>query len=198
MIDRIDSGKSGIRLGSNGPRRLNRRMISRKTIRPLTSHSRHLKHIPVPHCAISLAVLHPPSPAKVRRAMPSCKPLPPILRSPRQAQESVLHLLPLQSATSSWSNGTFCTLSPAGRTSSPSTSPTPCSPWAPKTWKRFASSRRWTDRQGKDQFARAAKVQGLKSRAAFKLLQINEKYRLFKPGMTVIDLGFAPGSWSQV
>jgi len=41
-------------------------------------------------------------------------------------------------------------------------------------------------------------VQGLKSRAAFKLLQINEKYRLFKPGMTVIDLGFAPGSWSQV
>ncbi|KEF51572.1 ribosomal RNA large subunit methyltransferase J [Exophiala aquamarina CBS 119918] len=67
-----------------------------------------------------------------------------------------------------------------------------------KTWKRYASSRRWTDRQGKDQFARAAKVQGLKSRAAFKLLQINEKYRLFKPGMTVIDLGFAPGSWSQV
>ncbi|KAK5056846.1 hypothetical protein LTR84_012378 [Exophiala bonariae] len=51
---------------------------------------------------------------------------------------------------------------------------------------------------GKDQFARAAKVQGLKSRAAFKLLQINDKYRLFKPGMTVIDLGFAPGSWSQV
>ncbi|EXJ76444.1 ribosomal RNA large subunit methyltransferase J [Cladophialophora psammophila CBS 110553] len=49
-----------------------------------------------------------------------------------------------------------------------------------------------------DQFARAAKVQGLKSRAAFKLLQINERYRLFKPGMTVVDLGFAPGSWSQV
>ncbi|OQU94673.1 hypothetical protein CLAIMM_01003 [Cladophialophora immunda] len=50
----------------------------------------------------------------------------------------------------------------------------------------------------RDQFARAAKVQGLKSRAAFKLLQINERYRLFKPGMTVVDLGFAPGSWSQV
>ncbi|EXJ53945.1 ribosomal RNA large subunit methyltransferase J [Cladophialophora yegresii CBS 114405] len=49
-----------------------------------------------------------------------------------------------------------------------------------------------------DQFARAAKVQGLKSRAAFKLLQINERYRLFRPGMTVVDLGFAPGSWSQV
>jgi hypothetical protein len=38
----------------------------------------------------------------------------------------------------------------------------------------------------------------LKSRAAFKLLQINERYRLFRPGMTVVDLGFAPGSWSQV
>ncbi|OCT46293.1 Ribosomal RNA methyltransferase MRM2, mitochondrial [Cladophialophora carrionii] len=49
-----------------------------------------------------------------------------------------------------------------------------------------------------DHFARAAKVQGLKSRAAFKLLQINERYRLFRPGMTVVDLGFAPGSWSQV
>jgi 21S rRNA (uridine2791-2'-O)-methyltransferase len=41
-------------------------------------------------------------------------------------------------------------------------------------------------------------LQGLKSRAAFKLLQINEKYRLFRAGMTVVDLGFAPGSWSQV
>ncbi|KIW14586.1 hypothetical protein PV08_07370 [Exophiala spinifera] len=62
----------------------------------------------------------------------------------------------------------------------------------------YSSSRRWTDRQRGDQFARAAKVQGLKSRAAFKLLQINDRYRLFKPGMTVVDLGFAPGSWSQV
>jgi 21S rRNA (uridine2791-2'-O)-methyltransferase len=54
------------------------------------------------------------------------------------------------------------------------------------------------DRQSKDQFAKEAKVAGLKSRAAFKLLQINEKYRLLRPGMTVVDLGFAPGSWSQV
>ncbi|KAJ5142082.1 hypothetical protein N7526_003077 [Penicillium atrosanguineum] len=43
-----------------------------------------------------------------------------------------------------------------------------------------------------------AAVQGLKSRAAFKLLQIDEKYRLFKGGQTVVDLGYAPGSWSQV
>ena len=41
-------------------------------------------------------------------------------------------------------------------------------------------------------------MQDLKSRAAFKLLQINERYRILRPGMTVVDLGFAPGSWSQV
>lgn len=41
-------------------------------------------------------------------------------------------------------------------------------------------------------------MSGLKSRAAFKLLQINDRYRLLKPGMTIVDLGFAPGSWSQV
>ena len=63
---------------------------------------------------------------------------------------------------------------------------------------RSYSCKRWVDRQSKDQFAKAAKVAGLKSRAAFKLLQINDRHRLFRPGMTVVDLGFAPGSWSQV
>ncbi|KAF7504759.1 hypothetical protein GJ744_001760 [Endocarpon pusillum] len=63
---------------------------------------------------------------------------------------------------------------------------------------RSASSHRWLERQSKDRFARQARVQGLKSRAAFKLLQINERYRLFRPGQTVVDLGYAPGSWSQV
>ncbi|KAF7185576.1 rRNA methyltransferase 2, mitochondrial [Pseudocercospora fuligena] len=61
-----------------------------------------------------------------------------------------------------------------------------------------SSSTRWKARQGKDSYAREAKVAGLKSRAAFKLLEINEKYRLFHKGDTVVDLGFAPGSWSQV
>ncbi|KAL6710530.1 2' O-ribose methyltransferase [Coniothyrium glycines] len=61
-----------------------------------------------------------------------------------------------------------------------------------------SSSTRWKSRQGKDFFAREARVQGLKSRAAFKLLELNEKHKLFKPGQTVVDLGFAPGSWSQV
>ncbi|RMZ92015.1 hypothetical protein DV736_g744, partial [Chaetothyriales sp. CBS 134916] len=63
---------------------------------------------------------------------------------------------------------------------------------------RHYSSKRWVKRQSSDPFTRAAKVAGLKSRAAFKLLQINDRYGLFKPGMTVVDLGFAPGSWSQV
>ncbi|KAJ6782651.1 hypothetical protein PWT90_00204 [Aphanocladium album] len=56
----------------------------------------------------------------------------------------------------------------------------------------------WKQRQGKDSYAREAKVQGLKSRAAFKLLEMDAKYRLFKPGSVVVDLGYAPGSWSQV
>ncbi|KAI1380716.1 FtsJ-like methyltransferase [Hypoxylon crocopeplum] len=64
---------------------------------------------------------------------------------------------------------------------------------------RWASSNsRWKQRQGSDYYAREAKVQGLKSRAAFKLLEMDAKYKLFKRGQTVIDLGYAPGSWSQV
>lgn len=61
-----------------------------------------------------------------------------------------------------------------------------------------SSNTRWVTRQKSDRFAIEAKVQNLKSRAAFKLLQINDRYRILRPGMTVVDLGFAPGSWSQV
>ncbi|KAI9769502.1 MAG: 2' O-ribose methyltransferase [Geoglossum simile] len=61
-----------------------------------------------------------------------------------------------------------------------------------------SSSGRWQTRQSQDRFTKEAKVQGLKSRAAFKLLEMNEKYRIFKKGQTVVDLGYAPGSWSQV
>ncbi|KAF2625197.1 FtsJ-domain-containing protein [Macroventuria anomochaeta] len=70
--------------------------------------------------------------------------------------------------------------------------------WAPRARHASSSSTRWKTRQGNDFFAREARVQGLKSRAAFKLLELNEKHKLFKPGQTVVDLGFAPGSWSQV
>ncbi|EYE93828.1 RlmE family RNA methyltransferase [Aspergillus ruber CBS 135680] len=66
------------------------------------------------------------------------------------------------------------------------------------TVKRHSSSKRWQARQQKDRYTREATVQGLKSRAAFKLLQIDEKYRIFRSGQTVVDLGYAPGSWSQV
>jgi len=61
-----------------------------------------------------------------------------------------------------------------------------------------SSSTRWRARQFRDRFAREAKVQGLKSRAAFKLLEIDSKYKIFKKRDTVVDLGYAPGSWSQV
>ncbi|KAI9805300.1 MAG: 2' O-ribose methyltransferase [Piccolia ochrophora] len=55
----------------------------------------------------------------------------------------------------------------------------------------------WVTRQGSDRFTRDAKVQGFKSRAAFKLLELDAKYKIFKKGQTVVDLGYAPGSWTQ-
>ena len=63
---------------------------------------------------------------------------------------------------------------------------------------RTTSSQRWLNRQLNDPFVLAAKAQGYRSRAAFKLLQMHERYRLFKPGLRVLDLGAAPGGWSQV
>lgn len=61
-----------------------------------------------------------------------------------------------------------------------------------------ASSSQWKARQSRDHYAREAKVNGLKSRAAFKLLELDAKFRLFRRNGAVVDLGFAPGSWSQV
>ncbi|KAF2640420.1 FtsJ-domain-containing protein [Massarina eburnea CBS 473.64] len=61
-----------------------------------------------------------------------------------------------------------------------------------------SSSVRWKSRQSKDPYAKEAKVRKWKSRAAFKLLELNAGHKLFKPGQTIVDLGFAPGSWSQV
>ncbi|ROV95742.1 hypothetical protein VMCG_07610 [Cytospora schulzeri] len=61
-----------------------------------------------------------------------------------------------------------------------------------------STNTQWHARQSRDQYARAAKVQGLKSRAAFKLLEMDVRYKLFRHGQTVVDLGYAPGSWSQV
>ena len=63
---------------------------------------------------------------------------------------------------------------------------------------RKTSSTNWLGRQLNDPFVKAAKRDGLRSRAAYKLLQLNEKFELLRPGMKVIDLGAAPGGWSQV
>lgn len=60
------------------------------------------------------------------------------------------------------------------------------------------SNKQWLRRHVTDQYVRKAKEQGYRSRAAFKLLEIDEKESILKPGMTVIDLGAAPGGWSQV
>jgi 23S rRNA (uridine2552-2'-O)-methyltransferase len=64
--------------------------------------------------------------------------------------------------------------------------------------KRKLSSKLWLDRQLNDPYVAQAKREGFRSRAAFKLIEIDDKYRLLRPGMTVVDLGAAPGGWSQV
>jgi 23S rRNA (uridine2552-2'-O)-methyltransferase len=64
--------------------------------------------------------------------------------------------------------------------------------------KRSVSSTRWLERQLNDPYVSEAKKQGYRSRAAFKLLQIDEKFRVLKPGARVVDLGAAPGGWTQV
>ncbi|WP_137123613.1 RlmE family RNA methyltransferase [Roseomonas sp. HF4] len=63
---------------------------------------------------------------------------------------------------------------------------------------RSTASQRWLTRQLNDPYVRAAKAQGFRSRAAFKLLEIDAKLKLLKPGMRVVDLGAAPGGWTQV
>ena len=63
---------------------------------------------------------------------------------------------------------------------------------------RKLSSTNWLRRQLNDPYVKLAKEKGYRSRAAFKLLEINEKFNIFKSGDTVIDLGCAPGGWTQV
>ncbi len=63
---------------------------------------------------------------------------------------------------------------------------------------RKSSSTRWIGRQLNDPYVMETHKRGYKSRAAFKLLQINEKYKFLLPGLSVIDLGCAPGGWLQI
>lgn len=64
--------------------------------------------------------------------------------------------------------------------------------------KRSNSSARWLARQLNDPYVMKAKAAGYRSRAAFKLLDLDEKFNLLKPGMRIVDLGCAPGGWAQV
>ncbi len=61
-----------------------------------------------------------------------------------------------------------------------------------------ASSRRWLERHLNDPYVHQSKIDGYRSRAAYKLIEINDRYKLLKKGQKVIDLGAAPGGWSQV
>jgi len=63
---------------------------------------------------------------------------------------------------------------------------------------RTPAQKRWLDRQLNDPYVARAKREGWRSRAAFKLIELDDKYRLLKPGCRVVDLGAAPGGWSQV
>jgi 23S rRNA (uridine2552-2'-O)-methyltransferase len=60
------------------------------------------------------------------------------------------------------------------------------------------SSKEWLRRHVTDHYVKKAREEGYRSRAAYKLLELDQKQSLFKPGMTVLDLGAAPGGWSQV
>jgi 23S rRNA (uridine2552-2'-O)-methyltransferase len=64
--------------------------------------------------------------------------------------------------------------------------------------KRSLSSQKWLERQLNDPYVARAKREGYRSRAAYKLLEIDEKYHLLKTGQRVVDLGAAPGGWSQI
>src|SRR5712672_4669104 len=64
--------------------------------------------------------------------------------------------------------------------------------------KRKLSSKLWLERQLNDLCVAQAKREGYRSRAAYKLIEIDDKYRILKPGMSVVDLGAAPGGWSQI
>lgn len=64
--------------------------------------------------------------------------------------------------------------------------------------KRKKSSKRWLDERFADPYVMRAKQDGYRGRAAYKLEELDKRHKLFRPGMIVVDLGSAPGSWSQV
>ena len=63
--------------------------------------------------------------------------------------------------------------------------------------KKNKISKNWVNKQRRDIYVRQSKVDGYRARSAYKLIEINEKFKIFKGGMCVIDIGAAPGSWTQ-
>ncbi len=63
---------------------------------------------------------------------------------------------------------------------------------------KTASSRRWLERQLNDPYVQAARDEGYRSRAAYKLIELDERFSLLRSGMAVVDLGAAPGGWAQI
>jgi len=89
------------------------------------------------------------------------------------------------------------------RTSSQAASPRDAGGRAPKVrlksaGRRSLSSQLWLERQLNDPYVAAAKRAGYRSRAAFKLIELDDRYGLLKPGAVVVDLGAAPGGWTQI
>lgn len=67
-----------------------------------------------------------------------------------------------------------------------------------KLKKRTVSSTRWLQRQLNDPFVKQAREAGYRARSVFKIMEMDDKLKMFKPGATVVDLGSAPGSWTQI
>ncbi len=63
--------------------------------------------------------------------------------------------------------------------------------------KKNKISKNWVNKQRRDTFVRQSKIDGYRARSAYKLIEIDEKFKIFRGGMHVVDLGAAPGSWSQ-
>ena len=63
--------------------------------------------------------------------------------------------------------------------------------------KKNKISKNWINKQRRDTYVRQSKVDGYRARSAYKLIEIDEKFKIFKGSMNVIDIGAAPGSWSQ-
>ena len=64
--------------------------------------------------------------------------------------------------------------------------------------KKNKISKNWVNKQRRDTYVKQSKVDGYRARSAYKLIEIDEKFKIFKGGISVIDIGAAPGSWSPI